>query len=419
MKKIAVLWNYSYFHESVLEIEYGPQWYRKIGNGPQPEAIDVQSIMNLAEQTGEIVVNHAYGDWQNLGAYATVLRQYGIRLLQFFPQPRGKQDAVSDELILDTSQLIQREDGPDVILIVGGNNKLLALCDLAKERNIEVLTVSIASPSEREWEDRVDQYIAYRSIARPIQGEQQVFKDPRETHDFLITTFLDLRTQYGNDWIRQVKIKPILLRHAPDFQESDYGYSSFGAFLGDQREIIDRRQLPNAREAEYCLLQEVIPENALEMEVNKDSPESLVPYYLRVAAQQGVRMPPPETMWVGIDIYASFLESGQVFDSFSDLDDECLDQLRHDLPKATLTDAKKIRQVLFKCYLFRPSKDGTIGFQDEIQSLEDIEDRYFRLMLARIGNHVKPPVNYEAMSLALTGESKSAAYLETLHPEVQ
>lgn len=418
MDKLAVFWNFTSFHEAVMEVEYGPQWYRKIGAGVQPEAIDIRSIMKLTEESGEIVANYAYGDWRQLESYAGILREFKVTLLQFFPQPRGRQEVVSDELIKDIIQLTEGADPPTQLLLVGGSNKLLSLREPLKAKGVKIKTCSIASPANQQWEEVVDDFIAYRSIARPMQGDQQSFSDPKTTHQALIQTFLDLRTQYGQDWVKQVKIKPVLLRHLPNFQESEYGYSSFGAYLGDQREVLDRRQPSNAREAEYSLPEAVIPEEAKNTLSEEDNPEALVPYYLRVAAQQGVRMPAPEVMWIGIDIYAAFLESNQIFESFSDLDDECLHQLQQDVPDATLTDAKKIRQVLFKCYLFRPSKDGTIGFQDEVKGLEDIEDRYFRLMLSRIGNNVKLPINFEAMSLSLTGDAKSAAFLEDLHQDL-
>lgn len=419
MKNIAVLWNFTAFHNSVMKLEYGPQWYRKIGNGLQPEAIDVRSIMELARQSGEVVRNVAYGDWQNMNGYATVLRTFDVRLLQFFPQPRGRQDTVSEQLMKDAAALLSSPKNPTSVIVVGGDDRFIGLADVERHEGTELLTISIAAPDNREWENAVDRFTSYRDIARPMQGSGQNFRDPKESHDALISAFLDLRTQYGSDWVRQVKIKPVLLRHLPHFQESEYGYSSFGAYLGDQREVIDRRQLPDAREAEYALLEEVIPSDFSLHEQDEQDPAALVPYYLRIAAQQGVRMPPPQTMWIGIDIYAGFLEGDHAFDSFADLDEECLHQLRQDLPETTLTDAKKVRQVLFKCYLFRPSKDGTIGFHEEVGSLEDIEERYFRLMLARIGNNVRQPVVYTAMSLALTGEEKSAGLLEDLHQEVR
>lgn len=145
------------------------------------------------------------------------------------------------------------------------------------------------------------------------------------------------------------------------------------------------------------------------------SPAEVARFYLRVAAQQGVRMPPPKIMWIGIDIYAAFLRDYGPFNSFKELDEECYDQLRLDVPDVTMTEIKKVRQVLFKCYLFRPSEDGLISFQENIKGLEDIEDAYFELMIKRIANNLKTAVDYEALSLALTDTKDSAERLEKMH----
>jgi hypothetical protein len=146
--------------------------------------------------------------------------------------------------------------------------------------------------------------------------------------------------------------------------------------------------------------------------------QDLPKYYLRVAAQQGVRMPPPNIMWIGIDIYSSFLRDFGQFHSFKELDDECYNQLTQDVPGAAMTEVKKIRQVLFKCYLFRPSEDGLISFQENIETLADIEDCYFELMLKRIANNLREPTDYAALSLALTGTNESADRLEKMHLEI-
>jgi hypothetical protein len=103
------------------------------------------------------------------------------------------------------------------------------------------------------------------------------------------------------------------------------------------------------------------------------------------------------------------------FSSFADIDEECLDLLREDFPKLSMTEVKKIRQVLFKCFLFRPSEDDTIGFHEEVRGLSDIEDRYFKLMLARIADNLDEQVDYEALSVALTGEPDQADRLAELH----
>jgi hypothetical protein len=160
-------------------------------------------------------------------------------------------------------------------------------------------------------------------------------------------------------------------------------------------------------------------EGAKRPTVNSGSQAQDLPkYYLRIAAQQGVRMPLPQVMWVGIDIYSSFLRDFGQFQSFKELDDECYNQLSQDMPGATMTEVKKIRQVLFKCYLFRPSEDGQISFQENIQTLADIEDCYFELMLKRSANNLREATDYTALSLALTGTDESAARLEKMHGEI-
>lgn len=146
--------------------------------------------------------------------------------------------------------------------------------------------------------------------------------------------------------------------------------------------------------------------------------QDLPKHYLRVAAQQGVRMPPPHIMWIGIDIYASFLKDFGKFHSFKELDDECYHQLSQDVPHVTMTEVKKIRQVLFKCYLFRPSEDGLISFQEDIKTLADIEDCYFDLMIKRIANNLREPTDYKALSLALTGVEDNGDRLEKMHVEI-
>ncbi len=84
-----------------------------------------------------------------------------------------------------------------------------------------------------------------------------------------------------------------------------------------------------------------------------------------------------------------------------------------------MTEVKKIRQVLFKCYLFQPSEDGLISFQENIKDLESIENCYFDLMLKRIANNLNEPTNYKALSLALTDSEDLAERLEQMHLEMK
>ncbi len=410
----AVFWNFEPLHDAVMEVEYGPQWYRTMGEGEQPEAIDVKSLIDFCLERGEIVNHSAYANWRWMNNYGTTLQNQSIRLLQLYTESRGRAQRVSEFIAEDIRSMIKGNPKIKEVILFGDGSYLLSIGEEVKAAGIKLTGLRVSSSKKNDWLDLCDEVLEYESIARLLNNGQSGYGDASASHAELSEALQELSRQYGTEWIPQVKIKPVMLRLLPEFKESDFGYPSFGAYLNDQVKIIERRQFRGMPEPEFRLLSGISEEADQESDNSPKASLKLVPFYLRVAAQQGVRMPAPEVMWVGVDIYASFLESNQSFDSFSELDDECLHQLRQDLPKTTLTDAKKIRQVLFKCYLFRPSDDNTIGFQDEIEGLEDIEDRYFKLMLARIGNNIKEPVDYLALSAALTGEEGYADRLEQL-----
>ncbi|MEM9259288.1 MAG: NYN domain-containing protein, partial [Bacteroidota bacterium] len=392
---------------------------RKLGEGDQPEAVDVRGILDYVQEQGEISLNEAYGNWQWMSSYGNSMRQNEVRLVQLFPEGRSNQNNAHLEMTATVEKLLE-QDTPDTFLIIGGNANFVPLAEKIIAAGKQLIGLGAPGVTDPEWAEICSSFVQYTEVARPLQDERNTFKSVEESHPLLIQTMISLSAQYGEEWIQQVRIKPALARFDPEFREKDYGYPSFGLYLSDQTDILERRHFKDEQEPEYRLREdlELTEEQKANFERATDKQDQ-APYYLRVAAQQGVRMPRPDIMWIGVDIYASFLIEDNHFPNFATLDDECLHQLQVDVPEASLTDAKKIRQVLFKCYIFRPSEDGSIGFHNSVQSLEDVENRYFSLMLARIGNNIKGPLDFEALSRALTDSEESADRLRDLNENLE
>lgn len=416
---LAILWDFEPLHDAVMALEYGKYWYRKLGDGDQPEAVDVRGILEYAKEQGEIVVNEAFANWQLMSSYGNVMRQNGVRLIQLFPEGRSNQNNAHLEMAALVEKLLEQES-PDTFMIIGGNTNLIPLAEKVIAKEKQLIGFGAPGTTDPDWIEACSSFVYYTEVARPLQDESSTFKAVEESHPLLIQTMISLSAQYGEEWIQQVRIKPALARFDPDFKEKDFGYPSFGLYLSDQTDILERRHFKDEQEPEYRLREdlELTEEQKANFERATDRQDQ-VPFYLRVAAQQGVRMPRPDIMWIGVDIYASFLIEDNHFPNFATLDDECLHQLQVDVPEASLTDAKKIRQVLFKCYIFRPSEDGSIGFHDSVQTLEDVENRYFSLMLARVGNNIKGPLDFEALSRALTDSEDSTDRLRELYENME
>jgi hypothetical protein len=279
-----------------------------------------------------------------------------------------------------------------------------------------LIGIGLRATTDAFWIDSCDDFHYYEDLpCRQLFSSHSAPHglDMQQARDLLRESILELSHYYGSQWVQQVRIKPAIIRKFPDFDESLLGYDAFSHFLRDQTDLIERRHREGEQEPEYRLLNgagggqpgpQRLPDR-----------EQLAAYYLRVAGQQGIRMPDPVIMWEGIDVYASFLADGISFSSFAEIDQECLTLLREDFPNLSMTEVKKVRQVLFKCFLFRPSEDDTIGFHEDVKELSDIEDRYFELMLARIADNLDEEVDYPALSLALTGNPDQADRLERLY----
>ncbi|WP_116126937.1 NYN domain-containing protein [Lewinella sp. IMCC34183] len=414
---LAIFWDFTQLHESLLTAANNGVPYRVAPNLPQPEVIDVDCLLGYADGAGRVVLNRAYADWRPFSSYADALGEAPIELIQQFPNKLGNV-SISRQLTADVITYLQTPDHANVVIIMGGGSEYRQLRQVVNARGARLVGVGVESVTDSFWIESCDDFKFYHRLgcrklyAGPLDSGAL---DNERARSLLTAAMSQLSHYYGTDWIQQVRIKPAIIRQEPDFDEGLIGYEAFSHFLRDQSDLLERRHREGEQEPEYRLIDG--PDEAVAGANRVSDTEQVAAYYLRVAGQQGIRMPDPVIMWEGIDVYASFLADDITFHSFSEIDQECLRLLREDFPTLSMTEVKKVRQVLFKCFLFRPSVDDTIGFHDDIRELADIEDRYFDLMLARIGNNLDEPLDFAALSLALTGSTDQADRLSALDQE--
>ena len=411
---LAIFWDFAQLHECLLTAASDGKPYQITPSVTQPEVIDVKCLLKFADEYGRVVCNRAYADWRPLGGYAESLGEAPLELVQLFPNKLGNV-AVNRQLSADVITHLESAEPADVILIIGGGSEYRQLRQIVQAKGRKLVGIGVESVTDSFWIESCDEFKFYHRLGcrKLYTGPlDMVSLDMARARSLLTVAMNQLSRYYGTDWVQQVRIKPAIIRQEPDFDESLLGYEAFSQFLRDQGDLLERRHREGEQEPEFRLLSS--SEDGEEASARLPNPEHLATYYLRVAGQQGIRMPDPIIMWEGIDVYASFLADDITFHSFSEIDQECLRLLREDFPTLSMTEVKKVRQVLFKCFLFRPSTDDTIGFHEDIKGIEDIEDRYFDLMLARIGNNLDEPLNFTALSLALTGNPDQAERLERL-----
>ena len=413
-QQVAVFWDFQNLHQRVLLRDHGAIPEGRGGLRDQPGVVDLAGLQHFISEQEPTAAQFAYANWQHLSIYAHGLQKSGIRLVQSFQDSSGAGASSRELLMQDMVATATGPAAPAKIVLVGGDGEYVSAIDHIKEKSdCTFWGVNIHLSGDEEWEGACDRFFPYEDLTRPLRGNAPNAA-VRETHAALEQVVYDLSVRYGEQWVQQVRIKPALLKELPGFDERDYGYPSLGSYLEDQRDLLQRRRGSQRYEPEYRLL----PAIMLARRAN-DAPGDVqllddIALYTRIATQQGLRMPRPAIMWVGIDIYSAFLHDEDHFPSFSALDEECLRQLVQEFPDASMTDAKKVRQILFKCYIFSPSSGDSILFQEEIQTLADIEDRFFELVLQRVAANAPRPINWRALSCAFTNEEQYADRIEEL-----
>ena len=403
------VWDFETLHDSVMEMEYGPNWFKQFPADDQPPVVSIDRLIEQINRDVSINWHDAIADWRYFKSYTADLKRKQICPIQVMSGGRGAERLdVYLNSFFERKPLIQ---GIQSLVLIGISDSLLSTVRRAQDSGLNVVGVGIPGKYTADVATACDKFIPYSAYVEDESSHSGLKVDEGQA-DTLVKAMHTLSQRTGSEWIQRVRIKPAMVRLDPTFDEKSTGYATFSSFLDDHSAVLSHRHHFNENEPEYRLKSRYRQQVEQQLSPQTKRRNIQISLYSRIAAEQGLRLPEPEIIWIGLDIYASFLKDGQAFSSFSELDDECYRQLLSDLPHVTLTDSKKVRQVLFKCFLFSPGDGTSIGFREEIASLEDIENLYFDLITARIARNAPQPVNFEALSYAVTGEVGSADRLK-------
>ena len=407
-KRALAVWDFEMLHDAAMELRYGAGWLRRFNSNKQPPVLDISGLVKTLKADHDLLWDDAYADWRYFQDYAETMVHQDVRPVQLFVHDNTANERVCTYVEALLSHPVINET-LDTLFVVGAHDGLLPLVATCREKNLHLVGINTSNPTTGQIRQQCDAWLDYSSLVKssPEPGKQPL---PDKVSTMLATTLRYLANETGSQWIPRVLIRPEFINRVPGFRESDYGYDSFSDFLADQPQLLEQRVLPTQREPVLRLVSD--NESSHHPRPNANAPSAAnVRLYGRIAAQQGLRLPDPTVMWVGIEVYADLIKRKDGFDNFKELDHACLEELRKTFPSASMTDAKKVRQVLFKCFVFGPGTDDKIGFREGLSELSEIEELYFDLMLQRIAANAPQPVDFPALSRAITGEADQAERL--------
>jgi NYN domain-containing protein/OST-HTH/LOTUS domain-containing protein len=244
-------WDFENIHASLYELDVGP--YKEAARfKPQPELIDVAAIMDFARSVGSVCINRAYCNWSFFFRYSDALSGVGMELVQLFPRGLHGKNGADIKMCVDMVEDLLRLD-VDVCIIVSGDSDFIGVAQKARQYGKRVIGIGVRDFSNRFFQRVCDEFKFYdmlvqAEVATPVTIEGSGKMRIESAKSLLVAAVSRLATQFGEPAVLKARVKPMMLRLEPAFDErgviaedDDAGFANFSAFLSACMDVIEEQ----------------------------------------------------------------------------------------------------------------------------------------------------------------------------------
>ncbi len=242
-------------------------------------------VLEAATQIGRVVVRRAYADWSSYGGdRQRELLGSGVELVHVSSK-RGK-NAADIRIVIDALELLNEGLGNIThIMLVSGDGDFTELVHRLRSRGLKVIGLGVSGASAEYLINACDEFIFYDRLVGAEQPASETEEGASPSFDISEARQLlrrVLQSRQG-EWVLAAELKNAMLRLDPAFSERNYGFANFKEFITAAKDIAES-QLNENNQIEVAL---TTTEAA-------QIPEALLDEYLKILAEQKVRMTPNE-----------------------------------------------------------------------------------------------------------------------------
>jgi uncharacterized protein (TIGR00288 family) len=203
------------------------------------QSFDIQLLLQRLLEKGKIVVKRAYADWSHHKEYMAPLHEAGLELIEIPARHMTGKNSADIRLVVDAMDLCYSKHHIDSFVIVSGDSDFSPLVSKLRENNKLVIGIGVKSSTSKLLVRNCDEFIFYDDLYQDVVGRLRqtigdVPDDKRKLFDFLVVTAHRL-LQESRGVLYSSLIKDTMKRKRPDFNEGNYGYSTFGDLLEDAK----------------------------------------------------------------------------------------------------------------------------------------------------------------------------------------
>ena len=213
---------------------------------------DIDKVLERLLLKGNIVVKKAYCDWARYKEFKTPMHEAAFELIEIPHVRQSGKNSADIRMVVDALDLCYTKEHVDSFVIISGDSDFSPLVSKLRENNKTVIGVGVKNSTSDLLIANCDEFLFYDDLVRRVRpvskprrttakkpAAKKSVKTPspaevkkQEAWDLIVSTYEALVEERGegqNIWGSM--IKQTLKRRKPGFNESHYGFGSFGQLL--------------------------------------------------------------------------------------------------------------------------------------------------------------------------------------------
>lgn len=220
------------------------------------EKFDIKPVLERLLLKGSIVVKKAYCDWDRYKGFKATMHEANFELIEIPHVRQSGKNSADIRMVVDALDLCYTKSHVNTFVIISGDSDFSPLVSKLRENAKQVIGVGVKQSTSDLLVANCDEFIFYDDLVRESRrpgtrrdnrdvplatkrppAEESSRKEDLELRrtqaiDMAVETFdalMSVRGDSGKIWASV--LKQAIKRRKPDFNESHYGFRTFGNLL--------------------------------------------------------------------------------------------------------------------------------------------------------------------------------------------
>jgi len=194
------------------------------------ETFDLQPALDALLEKGKVVFRRAYADWTRFAAATQRLHDKGVELIDVPPSTRAGKNGADVRLVIDALELCYLREHIDTFVLASGDSDFVPLAAKLRENDRTVIGMAVKEATSQLFVKACDEFIYLRAGSKRREGGKERPAREKVIPEVAREAAAALLSRAAGP-VNPSAIKAAIVRKEPDFDEREYGFSSFSRLL--------------------------------------------------------------------------------------------------------------------------------------------------------------------------------------------